>query len=149
MTFQVSSPSLSIEPRVRYHGVQRSLHWIMAAVIFGALGIGLYCSYLDHGSSQRQLLMDIHKSLGMTALALLIIRIPVRAVTSSTEGRTVPWFGMFHWPIILRENKPFGRAVGVVHHYGAYAFYALLALHLGAVVWHRLVKRDEVLARML
>jgi cytochrome b561 len=57
----------------------------MATVILIALAIGLYCSYLGHGSDQRQSLMDIHKSLGMTALALLIIRIPIRAATAEPD----------------------------------------------------------------
>ncbi len=180
------SPALS-STAYRYGAMQRSLHWTMAIVIFGALAIGLYCSYLGHGSAQRQFLMDIHKSLGMTALALLIIRIPIRAataepdwrqmpplherlaskivhfalyalmilmtvsgyITSSSEGRTVPWFGLFNWPNLLAENPPLGRMVGVVHQYGGYTFFALLFVHLGAVVWHRAVRRDDVLARML
>ncbi len=171
----------------RYGTMQRSLHWTMATIILIALAIGLYCSYLGHGSAQRQFLMDIHKSLGMTALALLIIRIPIRAatsepdwrhkpplherlaskivhlalyalmmlmpisgyVTSSSEGRKVPWFGLFTLPNLLMENRPFGRMVGVIHHYGGYTFFALLFLHLGAVVWHRLIRQDEVLSRML
>nr|WP_281407289.1 cytochrome b [Neorhizobium alkalisoli] len=171
----------------RHHAVQRGLHWTMAAIIFAALGLGLYCSYLGHGSPQRQFLMDIHKSLGMTALGLIAIRIPIRAssrepdwrslpplreriaskavhvalyllmivmpvsgyVTSSAEGRTVPWFGMFKWPVLLGDDRPLGRAVGIIHHYGAYTFYALLFLHLAAVIWHRMIKKDEVLSRML
>ncbi len=159
----------------------------MATVILVALAIGLYCSYLEHGSAQRQFLMDIHKSLGMTALALLVIRIPIRAakaepewrhqpplherlaskivhlalyalmilmpisgyITSASEGRAVPWFGLFNWPNLLVEDRPLGKMVGVVHHYGGYTFFALLFLHLGAVVWHRVVRRDEVLSRMI
>lgn len=186
MTFRFNSRS-SVLSTTRYCGIQRYLHWIMATAIFVALAIGIICSYLDHGSPQRQFLMDIHKSLGMTVLALLVIRIPIRAsygeprfdiapplheriasklvhaglygvmllmpvsgyVTSSAEGRRVQWFGVFRWPNLLTENKSFGRAVGAIHHYGAYAFYMLLILHLGAVVWHRLVRKDEVLARML
>lgn len=173
--------------RYRYPNTQRFLHWTMALVIFGALGLGLYCSYLGRGSPERQFLMDIHKSLGMTALALLLVRIPIRAgipepewqkspafheriasrvvhlalyllmmlmpisgyVTSSTEGRKVPWFGVFNWPNLLLENRPLGRVIGMVHHYGAYTFFGLLFLHLGAVVWHRVLRHDEVLSRML
>jgi cytochrome b561 len=70
-------------------------------------------------------------------------------VTSALEGRTVPWFGLFTWPNLLTENRPFGRTVGVIHHYGGYTFLALLFLHLGAVVWHRLIRHDEVLSRMI
>ncbi|AYD00172.1 cytochrome b [Neorhizobium sp. NCHU2750] len=177
----------SSRPRLRYTGAQRLLHWAMALVIIAALGLGLYCAYLGHGSPQRELLMTIHKSLGMTALVLIVLRIPIRVtsgepgwkatpgratriashaahgilyllmllmplsgyITSTSEGRTVPWFGLFTWPDLLAEDKPFGRMVGTVHKYGAYAFFTILGLHLLAVIWHRFVKRDEVLSRML
>jgi cytochrome b561 len=177
----------SLPPSHRYAGSQRLLHWVMAAVIFAALTIGLYCTFLGRGSPDRQMLMDIHKSLGMTALVLIVLRIPLRAktgepawrnaparheriasdaahgvlyilmllmplsgyITSSSEGRSVPWFGLFTWPNLFTENHPFGRLVGRVHHYGAYVFFAILGLHLAAVLWHRFVRRDDVLSRML
>jgi cytochrome b561 len=187
MITSAGTPPRKASPVSRYTPVQRALHWVMAVIIFVALAIGLYCSYLGHGSAQRQFLMDIHKSLGMTALALVIFRIPTLAaarepkwrmspplyqrilskvvhlslyvlmilmpvsgyVTSSSEGRTVPWFGLFTWPDLLSENRPLGRAVGLVHHYGAYTFFALLFLHVGAAAWHKFVVHDEVLSRML
>lgn len=65
-------------PRLRYRLSQRILHWIMAIVIISALGIGLYCSYLVPGSDLRRFLLDVHKSLGMTALVLIVIRLPLR-----------------------------------------------------------------------
>ena len=65
-------------PRLRYRPSQRILHWTMAIVIISALGIGLYCSYLVPGSALRQALLDVHKSLGMTALVLIVIRLPLR-----------------------------------------------------------------------
>ena len=172
---------------IRYHWVQRLVHWLMAIVIIAALAIGLYCSYLVPGSAERQFLLDIHKSLGMTALVLIVLRIPLRAmlgeprrtiapprherlashmvhgtlyllmaampvsgyITSASEGRSLPWFGLFNWPNLLPENRHTGRLLATVHHYGAYVFFAALSLHLAAVVWHHIVKRDEVLSRMI
>ncbi|MGV1756816.1 cytochrome b [Rhizobium sp. A22-96] len=65
-------------PNTRYRPSQRILHWLMAIVIISALAIGLYCSYLVPGTPVRQALLDIHKSLGMTALFLIAIRLPLR-----------------------------------------------------------------------
>ncbi|SCB44957.1 cytochrome b [Rhizobium lusitanum] len=65
-------------PTLRYRPSQRILHWTMAIVIISALGLGLYCSYLVPGSALRRGLLDVHKSLGMTALALIAIRLPLR-----------------------------------------------------------------------
>ncbi len=62
----------------RYRPSQRILHWLMAIVIISALVIGLYCSYLTPGVAVRRALLDVHKSLGMTALVLIAIRLPLR-----------------------------------------------------------------------
>lgn len=62
----------------RYRPSQRILHWLMAIVIISALVIGLYCSYLVPGTALRRFLLDVHKSLGMTALILIAIRLPLR-----------------------------------------------------------------------
>lgn len=62
----------------RYRPSQRLLHWLMAIVIISALIIGLYCSYLSPGTPMRRALLDVHKSLGMTALILIAIRLPLR-----------------------------------------------------------------------
>ena len=170
----------------RYHGAQRLLHWAMAAVIIPALGLGLYCAYLQHGSAEREFLLDIHKSLGMTALALIVLRIPIRArlgepdwrvrptalvrigsrmahgllyglmllmpltgyATSGAEGRSIPWFGLFDWPNLMPADRSLGRLAATIHHFGAYAFFAVLGLHLAAVAWHCLIRRDDVLSRM-
>ena len=65
-------------PITRYRSSQRLLHWLMAIVIIAALVIGLYCSYLTPGIPLRRALLDVHKSLGMTALFLIAIRLPLR-----------------------------------------------------------------------
>lgn len=65
-------------PMTRYRPSQRILHWLMAIVIISALALGLYCSYLVPGTPARQTLLDVHKSLGMTALVLIAIRLPLR-----------------------------------------------------------------------
>ncbi len=73
----------------RYSRAQRLLHWTMALIILPALAIGLYCSYLGH-TPEREFLMTIHKSLGMTALALLVLRIPVRAYRGEPDWQEKP-----------------------------------------------------------
>lgn len=68
----------SDKPTFRYRPSQRVLHWLMAIVIISALILGLYCSYLVQGTPLRRALLDVHKSLGMTALVLIAIRLPLR-----------------------------------------------------------------------
>jgi cytochrome b561 len=178
--------STTSKPNYRYRGAQRLLHWTMAFVIICALGLGLYCSYLQPGIPERRFLLDIHKSFGMTALVLIVLRIPVRAVygepswrsppswhiriashsahmvlyllmilmpvtgymTSGAAGRSLPWFGLFQWPNLMPADRGLSQLAATIHEYGAYAFFVILGLHLMAVAWHRLIKKDEVLSRM-
>lgn len=53
------------------------VHWISALVIFGLLAIGLTLEDMPKGP-EKFALLDLHKSFGLLALLLLIIRIPVR-----------------------------------------------------------------------
>lgn len=64
--------------RYSYRRVQRGLHWLMAAVILAAFALGVWSAYLVVGSPFRRALLDIHKSLGMTALVLLGLRVVCR-----------------------------------------------------------------------
>jgi cytochrome b561 len=171
----------------RYDAVSRALHWVTAALVLTALPIGLYCSFLVPGVPVRRVLLEIHKSLGMTALWVIAFRMLYRLcvsappyeralgrlvhgvaraahlalyaiilfmpltgyIYSAAGGYSLPWFGLFQWPRLLAHNKDLAELGETLHGYGAYALYALLAAHLGAVVWHRLIVRDNVLARML
>ena len=76
----MSSTAIAAAPAAHYQysRIQRSLHWLMAAIILIAIGLGIWSSYLVVGTPFRRALLDVHKSLGMTALALLLLRIAVR-----------------------------------------------------------------------
>ena len=49
------------------------LHWLIAAAIIGMLAFGLYIDGLER-SPERTSLMDLHKSIGVTILALACLR---------------------------------------------------------------------------
>jgi cytochrome b561 len=55
----------------------------MALIIFSAIGLGLYASYLHVGTPLRRELLFVHKSLGMTALILVMLRILYRAMVGA------------------------------------------------------------------
>ena len=61
-----------------YDRMQRMLHWTMAAVILTAMAIGLVCAYETPGTPLRKFLLEWHKSFGMTALVLIVLRIAWR-----------------------------------------------------------------------
>ena len=180
------STAISRTSAPRYDGVQRGLHWIMAALIFLAIAAGVGATFLEKGSPERAQMFMIHRSLGMTALTLAAFRVVYRVVAgappyaeplgrltnaaahaghfalyllmialpvtgylnTAAAGRPVPWFGVFEWPNIAPQDKALAASATQAHYWLAWAIGAVLALHFLAVLWHRYVKRDGVLARM-
>jgi cytochrome b561 len=83
------------------------------------------------------------------ALYALMIAMPVTGyMTSGTGKHDIPWFGLFNFPNFMPANKALEDRAAEAHYVFAWAIAVVLALHLGAVVWHAGVRRDSVLTRM-
>ncbi len=83
------------------------------------------------------------------ALYGLMIAMPVSGYfLSSAGGHEVPWFGLFSFPNLAPRDKALSQAGGQAHYVFAWAVGVILLLHLAAVVWHSLIRRDTVLTRM-
>jgi cytochrome b561 len=66
---------IAADPRsLRYGGVAIVLHWLLAAMIVGSLGVGLYMTDLPF-SPQRIKLFNWHKWAGITILVLSALRL--------------------------------------------------------------------------
>jgi cytochrome b561 len=168
-----------------YNPGLRALHWLMAALIFIALPLGVWASELPRGEMRSEILF-IHKSIGMSVLCLVALRIVWRMIVgapayaeplgrlmqaaahsahmtlyalmiampisgyvlSTAGGNEAPWFGLFSFPSLLPKDKALSQAGGEAHYVFAWAIAFVLALHLGAVVWHAGVRRDAILTRM-
>jgi cytochrome b561 len=59
------------------------------------------------------------------------------------------WFGLFHVPQITSPDKAAAQTYEDRHISFAYVLLALIAIHVAAALWHRLVKRDRVTSRMM
>jgi cytochrome b561 len=70
------SPTLTTMPAApaRYDNVAIAFHWLLALMIVGSFGVGLYMSDLPF-SIQRVKLFNWHKWAGMTILALTLLRL--------------------------------------------------------------------------
>ena len=68
------------EPGTRpaaYSAAQKSLHWIMAAVVLFMIPVGLVMVRIPEGPVQGKL-FDLHRSFGLVVLALAVVRVAVR-----------------------------------------------------------------------
>ncbi|WP_245321682.1 cytochrome b [Bradyrhizobium sp. LTSPM299] len=170
-----------------YDPLLRRIHWATAVLFIAAMLIGFYCGLQPPGTSpRRELLLEVHKSLGMSLFALAILRLMVRFATtapaepgslsplvrlaarlnhwalyvilfampvtgymfSSAGGYSLRYFWTFSWPRLFAGNQTIEHAGEVAHGLLAYVVYIAVALHIGATIWHAVVKKDETLSRM-
>lgn len=72
--------------RRRYSTLSMVLHWTIAALIFVQIGLGWYMNEVlpDHSPAQDRI-QDLHVSIGLTTLLLVIIRIATRLAVPAPE----------------------------------------------------------------
>jgi len=82
------------------------------------------------------------------ALYLLLIAMPVLGYLGVAYYPALDVFG-FKLPALVEPDKPLAEQVLFWHMVGAYVLLALVALHVAAALYHYLIRRDNVLGRML
>lgn len=169
-----------------YGAVAQLLHWAVAA---GILTQFVWTWRIDEADSIRQqyALIVQHKSIGMTVLALVLIRIGWRlfnrppplplgmsvtqrriaALThaglyglillmplsgwawSSAAGYGAAFFGLVEIPDLVGENEALADRLEAVHEWLGRAILALVGVHVLGALYHHLIRRDGLIARML
>lgn len=67
----------------RYHPLLVSLHWLLALMILGALGFGLFVlEETPNSDPDKILLLKMHMIAGISILVLMLIRLGVRLTTA-------------------------------------------------------------------
>jgi cytochrome b561 len=59
----------------RYTSVAQLLHWLTALLMFAVIPVGWHMMMLARGNPQREIWYTVHKSIGLTILALAILRL--------------------------------------------------------------------------
>jgi cytochrome b561 len=105
-----------------------------------------YLPPFPESMSKRQ--QTLSKATEYSLYALLLVQ-PITGLGRSLF-RGAP-FELFIWqvPALFAQNDDIRHLFGEAHEYGAKALLALIGLHAGAALFHRLVLRDGVLQRML
>src|SRR5688500_10249958 len=69
----VSRDKAAVRP-LRYDRVATALHWIIALLVFVMLALGFYMVEVPRLTPLRGSLFNLHKSIGLLVLALMIVR---------------------------------------------------------------------------
>jgi cytochrome b561 len=119
----------------------RTLHWLMAALIFVALPLGVWASLLPSGDAMRVEILFFHKSIGVTVFGLIALRIVWRLIVGAPA-----------------YAEPLGKVIRVASRAGHLALYALMIAmpvsgYLGstaggrAVSWFGLLELPRLVAK--
>lgn len=95
---------------------------------------------------QRHLALTTH-----FALYAMLILVPLSGWTSaSARNWPVRAFGLIPLPALVPYRSRIASALGDIHVYAIYlGLLPLIALHTAAALYHRFVRRDSILDRML
>lgn len=82
-------------------------------------------------------------------LYLLLVVMPVAGyVRVRAGGFPIEMLDAWGVPALVPESEALANTAKAVHYYGALAITALIALHVGAALFHLIVRRDGVFQRM-
>jgi cytochrome b561 len=84
----------------RYGLVSRFLHWVMALLILAMIGVGAYMADLAREDPLRGQLYTLHKEIGVTILALAVIRILWIVVARAPVMPAV----LQRWEVVLAKS---------------------------------------------
>jgi cytochrome b561 len=170
--------------QARFSAPSRLLHWLMAAMVLAMLFIGVGMAASE--SSRYQLLVSIHRPLGIAILVLVAIRFANRLVNPppALPGTLPPlmraaalgshfllyvlmfiqplvgWamlsaarypivlYGSLQLPPILPHSLMLYSLLRHLHTWLAYLLFATFLVHLGAALFHFLIRRDGVFESM-
>lgn len=164
----------------RFSLAQRLLHWLMAVCIIAMLFIGV--GMVSSVEPKYLPLISIHKTLGVTLLVLVLIRLALRLyygapplpvdlpapiklgarlshvalyglmIAMPLLGLGMLWAAAYPVvlaggvviPALLPQSDGVHTLLWNAHFYLAFAFFALVLLHIAAALFHALVRRDGV-----
>ena len=81
--------------------------------------------------------------------AFLIIMPVSGFLATNAHGFPLRWFGLFEVWSPLGKTPDIAWTLSAIHEWSAWILLALFALHIGAVLFHHMIKRDKTLYRIL
>ena len=80
----------------------------------------------------------------------VLVALPILGwVAADAYGASPTLLGVVPLPSLAGQDKAYGEAIGRIHGLLAWVLLALIAAHVSGALYHALIKRDRVVARML
>lgn len=126
-----------------------AFHKSIGIAILGLLALRLVWRRLSPAATAGSSASRLWARLGHTALYVIMLLMPLSGLmTAWGSGHGVDFFG---YPLIAPGARvEWAHELGEdAHEAGQFLLWALIAGHIGAALYHRFVKRDAVMQRML
>lgn len=82
-------------------------------------------------------------------LYVLLIALPVLGWIGISMFPALDTFGGYKIPALVSPDQGMSKQVFWMHALGAYSIMVLIAMHVGAALYHHVIRGDDVLRRML
>jgi cytochrome b561 len=133
----------------RFYNLHKSLGATLLPLALLRLVYRLVCPLLplppDIAPIQRLAAHATHWAL----YALIIVQPLIGWIGTSAYPVPIPFFGLFELPKIWSANRALSEQLFVLHRWLGIAIAVVVAMHIGAALYHHFVRRDRVLMRML
>lgn len=85
-----------------------------------------------------------------TGLYILLIAMPLIGwIGTSAYPATISVFGLFDMPALVGKDRELSELLLTIHGYLGFFLAGVIVLHIGAALYHGLIRRDGVLSRMI
>ena len=78
---------------LRYTTTAKVLHWLIGLALIGQIGFGWYLGEIERGTAARSVIVNLHKSIGLTLGVLILLRLlwRLRHPPPPFPDRLPPW----------------------------------------------------------
>ena len=108
---------------------------------------------LSHGAPREANIPAFYRVAGSVthwALYVLLIATPIGGVIANMYyGAPTPFFGLFEVQPFVAKNEAIANAIFAQHKLAGYLVGLLAIMHIGAGLFHYVIRKDGVLQRML
>ena len=129
--------------------LHRSIGLAILALAVLRIVVRWHSAIPDEGAGLTPL-EDVASRVTRWLLYAILLAMPVTGfLWATSRGASVDVFGLFAMPPLLPPSESLRSVVRAMHSLGQYAVYAVVGLHAAAALFHLIVRRDDVMARML
>lgn len=83
------------------------------------------------------------------AIYVLLLTVPILGYIGVSMYPALNLFGAFNLPALTAPDKAMAEEIFGWHAYAAFALIGLVTMHIGAALYHHIIRKDNVLGRML